>query len=53
VFGILKQRGVADSTCLFLLAACYLLGAAIITQVRTTPVPDRKRETPIELQPRP
>jgi ACS family tartrate transporter-like MFS transporter len=33
LFGILKQNGVTDSTCLFLLSCCYLLGAAIISQV--------------------
>ena len=36
-FGMLKQRGATDSACLFLLAGCYLLGAAIITQVTLTP----------------
>lgn len=33
LFGLLKQNGVTDSTCLFLLALCYLLGAAIVAQV--------------------
>jgi len=36
LFGILKQHGVPDHTCLFLLSLCYLIGAVIISQVRIT-----------------
>jgi MFS transporter, ACS family, tartrate transporter len=35
--GWIKDRGASDSTCLFFLAGWYLLGAAIISLVRTKP----------------
>ncbi|HYI93229.1 MAG TPA: MFS transporter [Bryobacteraceae bacterium] len=37
IIGWIKDRGASDSTCLFLLAGWYLLGAAIISFVRTKP----------------
>jgi MFS transporter, ACS family, tartrate transporter len=48
VFGLLKHRGATDSTCLFFLAGCYLLGAFIVSFVR---VPPNKIYEPIAIRP--
>jgi ACS family tartrate transporter-like MFS transporter len=36
-FGWMKYRGVSDSTCMFFLAGCYLLGGMIVSFVRVNP----------------
>ncbi len=38
IFGWIKQNGATDSTALFFLACCYLLGAFIISRVETEPL---------------
>ena len=43
LFGWMKGHGVTDSACLFFLASCYLLGAAIISQVSIRHDPRRAR----------
>jgi hypothetical protein len=40
LFGWMKQNGATDSTSLFFLAGCYLLGGAIVSRVHI-PQPTR------------